>query len=805
MPGGDSHAADVGGTQTFDAPLESPCGASAPGRSLAFPPGTRIGRYVIDARLGEGGMGVVYAATDLDLERKVAIKVVRDPWHEHGGERHARLLREARAMARLDHLNVVRIFEAGTANIGDGAHAFIAMELIDGAALARWAEPRSWRERLAALVAAGRGLAAAHEAGLVHRDVKPDNILVDRTGRARIGDLGLAAMTREEGRDVRVGALPTSLTHTGAIMGTPAFMAPEQHRGEPADARTDQFGFCVTAWLIVYGQHPFELGELPAAVLAGAVRPPPRGEVPGWLEPLLRTGLAVEPARRHASMTALLDAIDRRLHPPRRWPLALAIAGTAGIASWLLIGAGGAGGARLGGAPASCPPPSLPALYVDAAAAPGGTGAAGCPFRTITEALAVTAPSRVIHVAAGRYDAAHGERLPLVVRGATALRGAGADVTIIAGLGLFDPQPDQLALSRFPQRATMVIGDDAAEVSLSELGLDGGGRDVVEGSIGVLCTRGNLHDFHGPIPPPNTRLDRVRIGNGYETGLAVSGSAAPRMSGCNLAVTGGYFHDTAIGIWQMGCGQWEAAAPTGLELEHSAFRALRSHVPPTVEGRTGFGVLVWDCAARTRIERSQFADSNFGVYLTGHTVLQPGAARDPDQPPVTVSRNDFASLTQHGVFVERAVDVELRDNTFHSTPSALAVYATPTEAPRVRARGNAFFGNRIAVEVLGVGALPPASQIDFGRADDPGDNHFNCNAVRGDPDGATVAIRVPAAAGAMLAFAGNRWDHAPPRVHRGRAADRAEVRLADDEPEAEVAVEVALDGATATGDVCPAP
>ena len=194
---------------------------------LALPdlrPGTVVGRYVLTAKLGAGGMGVVHAADDPQLDRRLAVKLVRDDSATSQDARHERLLREARAMAQVDHANVIRVFDAGTTEVRGRERVFVAMELVDGAPLGTWARGKPWRTVLEACVAAGHGLAAAHAAGLVHRDFKPDNVLVDRTGRARVGDFGLVGSAGEVSSD-------NALTQAGAVMGTPGFMAPEQKRG----------------------------------------------------------------------------------------------------------------------------------------------------------------------------------------------------------------------------------------------------------------------------------------------------------------------------------------------------------------------------------------------------------------------------------------------------------------------------------------------------------------------------------------------------------------------------------------------
>ena len=255
-------------------------------------PGSRVGRYQILGAVGRGGMGEVYAAYHPDLDRRIALKVV----HEAGAserERRARLLREARAIARLSHPNVVAVHDAGT--LGD--RVFIAMEFVDGETVDAWlrAAPRSWQQVLDVFIAAGRGLAAAHAADIVHRDFKPQNVMIDRDGSVRVMDFGLARLLREETGaatpegDAEAGPASTeSVTKTGALLGTPAYMSPEQFRGGGGgiDARSDQYSFCVA------------LREaLPDA--------------PGWLRAVVLRGAAVDREQRYESMAQLLAALER--------------------------------------------------------------------------------------------------------------------------------------------------------------------------------------------------------------------------------------------------------------------------------------------------------------------------------------------------------------------------------------------------------------------------------------------------------------------------------------------------------------
>ena len=333
-------------------------GSRTPVREGDIPP--QIGRYTVLKAIGAGGMGVVYAAYDTDLDRKVAIKLLHRGLAEVGPGTigHSRLLREAQAMAKISHPNVLQVFEVGVHH----GQVFLALEFVDGATLEAWltAEPRTWRDILGVFLQAGRGLEAAHSVGLVHRDFKPENVLVDQQGRARVMDFGLARAAGSIDPDVvsspmavsTSSALNTRLTADGAIMGTPLYMAPEQHVGGLADARSDEFAFCVALYEALYGQRPFageDLKTLALSVLQGHVREPPRTRrLPAWLRCAVFRGLSSEPGDRYSSMTTLLAELARdRVGARRRWLLA----GTAAVS--LAVGAWGvvhAQGDRCGGA-----------------------------------------------------------------------------------------------------------------------------------------------------------------------------------------------------------------------------------------------------------------------------------------------------------------------------------------------------------------------------------------------------------------------------------------------------------------------
>ena len=257
----------------------------------------RIGRYRVLERLGVGSMGTVYGAMDDELGRKVALKLVHNHLLDDPSVGHARLLREARGLARLAHPNVVTVYEVGVHAGG----IFLAMEYIEGSTLGAWlsATKRSTAAILEVMIAAGRGLAAAHAAGLVHRDIKPDNIIVDRRGRVRVVDFGLVrAIAPGHGRGL------TPLTGAEVILGTPAYMSPEQICGDVPTAASDQYSFCMVLYEALFGERPIasQLGS----ARGGAGVTGRAGRIPGELGRVLARGLERRPEARYPTMAALL-------------------------------------------------------------------------------------------------------------------------------------------------------------------------------------------------------------------------------------------------------------------------------------------------------------------------------------------------------------------------------------------------------------------------------------------------------------------------------------------------------------------
>ncbi|MCH9684647.1 MAG: serine/threonine protein kinase [Deltaproteobacteria bacterium] len=303
----------------------------------------KVGRYVVIEELGAGGLGVVYAAYDPKLDRRVALKLINPA--RVGIDATQRMQREAQAMARLSHPNVVTVHDTGAHESG----VFIAMELIDGPTLSKWVQgrPPAWRAERDVLVEAGQGLVAAHREGLIHRDFKPANVLVDDAGHPHVLDFGLACAADEvfvaEPTEATTSLLGDAITETGVLLGTPQYMSPEQFAGR-ADARSDQWAFCVTAWEVLYRRRPFTAPDIPSlrhVIESGHIPPTsPDSSVPGWLDRALRRGLSVDPAQRFASMEALLSALQRDKRSRRMQILGLAVTvvlsgAAAGTAVWL--------------------------------------------------------------------------------------------------------------------------------------------------------------------------------------------------------------------------------------------------------------------------------------------------------------------------------------------------------------------------------------------------------------------------------------------------------------------------------------
>ncbi len=329
-------------------PSSDPLGMQLLKQAL-FPKRTQpvsIGRFRVLRLIGHGGMGAVYACYDELLDRKVAVKILKIESRDRDLAS-SRLIREGQALARLSHPNVVTVHEVGRSD----DEVYVAMEFVRGSSLDQWAvQERTWRDVLKVFLQAGRGLIAAHRVGIIHRDFKPQNVIVSEDEIVKVLDFGLA---RASGEEVHAGMFESqpdhaaasssellrSLTVTGTLVGTPAYMSPEQYLGQPVTAASDQFSFCVSLYQCLYGLLPFSttsLTDLRADVLAGRVTPAPlRTQAPGWIYKCLHRGMSAKPGDRYPTMQALLAALDRQQTARKTWIAAATTTALAGVVGFM--------------------------------------------------------------------------------------------------------------------------------------------------------------------------------------------------------------------------------------------------------------------------------------------------------------------------------------------------------------------------------------------------------------------------------------------------------------------------------------
>jgi len=487
-------AAVVRRTDT-DRDEDSELGAGATAGPVVLGRGAVVGRYVVLEPHGRGGMGDVYKAYDPELDRTVAIKLVRPG--RAGADARARLIREARALAQLSHPNVVAVHDAGSFD----DDVFIAMEFVTGRTLRAWVrtERPSWRRIVDTMIAAGRGLCAAHDAGLVHRDFKPDNVIVGDDGRVRVLDFGL--VRSETGEDAAEAPTdpggggrpvdPATITRTGAVIGTPGYMAPEQHRGGEVDARSDQFSFCVVLHEALYGARPFPDVGLAEAVLAGrVVEPPHDAAVPARLRRIVLRGLSVAPGDRYPALAELLADLAR--DPAARRRRIAVVVGAAGLAGAAAVAATAS---LTGGAPPGPPPCRGAEAALAGTWDPGRRSAIERAFRTAdprlgAEAFAHAAP--VLDGYAARWRAMHVDACE-----ATRVRGDQSADVLDLRMRCLDRHRKALAAV-----VDVLAGADAALV----------GRAVqVAGALPPVAECGDIEALSTPLPLPRDPAVRAAV------------------------------------------------------------------------------------------------------------------------------------------------------------------------------------------------------------------------------------------------------------------------------------------------------
>ncbi len=479
------------GTVTGELPsTESPQPEGPP-----LPRGTALGRYLVLDRVGAGGMGVVFSAYDPELDRRVAVKLLQ----AGSGARSPdglRLLREAQALAQLSHPNVIAVYDVGT--VGD--RVFMAMELVEGQSLRSWLQERArgWQEVLALFSEVAAGVAAAHARGLVHRDLKPDNILVGKDGRARVLDFGLARLSTAPAETPRPpevldptsssgsgSALRQNITRLGAVVGTPSYIPPEAVKGAAPDAQADQFSFSVALYEALYGERPF-----PAVGFLDPnrwhLREPPRASrVPAWLRKVVLRGLSLDPAQRFPSMQALGAALASNPSQRRRrlWLGGAAAAALAGLAFTVL---------RAPGAPRMCQGSSARLTGVWDPAVSGKLSAA---FLATGNPIATESFARVreaVEAYTRQWVRMHTDACE-----ATRVRGEQSDEVLSLRMSCLDQRLKEVkALTEVLLESTATVMAQAPRAALALTPLDG-------------CA--NVEALRAPVAPPTTAEGRAKV------------------------------------------------------------------------------------------------------------------------------------------------------------------------------------------------------------------------------------------------------------------------------------------------------
>ncbi|MFV8755725.1 protein kinase domain-containing protein [Nannocystaceae bacterium ST9] len=718
-----------------------------------------IGRFVITGRIGSGGMGVVLRGHDPMLARPVAIKVLH-PTSPRAGEpdARARLLAEAQAMARVTHPNVVAVYDVGVLDEG----AFVAMELVEGDNLHAWlhAATRSWTEVIDTFVAAGRGLAAVHAAGLVHRDFKPGNVLVGRDGRVRVVDFGLAT-----------GLIPNhEASPPDPLHGTPRYMSPEQSRGELVDARSDQWSFCVALAEALDGTPPFAADARALARVRAAIA----------------RGLALDPAARWPSMDALVGELERAGIRRRTWPIVVALAISTALAITVSLIQSTRDLDPLEGGSIPSSPTARTDFFVDAAASGLPTGDADHPFPSISAALEAaersSAVAKRIHVAAGIYDGSR-ETFPLELRHGVSLIGEGPELTMIVGSGRHDHVAGGTATGSI--QVAILVGDPLAPQTIRGISLRPADGDVEP--WGIYCDRGN--GFPPPADdldaPANLILDQLAVTD-FDRSIIVGTSDRPAPSGCAAVLTRSRVSARRVGVFIAGAG-FGSNSPNRVRARLGGPSASEGNqfIGSRNPERIGLDRRAWPTAVQVLdqstpvvIRHNTFSDNDVALEFNSFNPELVNEVDDNTFTAMSVAALSLAgnahlrSLTNN-YFADNVAGPELArhpdarsacgEGFGSSAALCLVGYGEGGLGPQIdRARGNTFAGNDVGIHIEGTPFVAErARQLDFGRTDDPGRNRFICNSTQTEPESVDLWLEL-AGGETTLAFFGNQWDHAPP-------------------------------------------
>jgi len=760
--------------------------------------------YRLVRPIGRGAMGEVFLAKDTVLDRDVAIKfvsVVRS-----GSRARDRFLREARAIARLQHPNVVAIYRAGEV-VGI---PYLVSELVRGRSLDRVRGRVESAELIRMAIGLTAGLAAAHRGGVLHRDLKPANALLSEDGEVKLCDFGLAKLVDAAAESYDepmkgIAAAPASeevaLTRTGALMGTPRYMAPELWRLEPATVHTDLWALGAMLYQLAAGRPPYPsalLAELHEAVLAG--KPPKLVSVAPDVDPgiaaIIDRCLDPLPERRPASADELHAALlalaapsgkTERMPARRRRTLLLGSAVAAivavSLALWL------PDRERSTAAPAVAAQVAARArseFFVDASARNVATGDASAPYTSITAALAAanrsTAASKTIHVAAGTYDSAR-ETFPLELRDGISLQGEGAKATSIVGVGRIE-HVEGGTVARKPLLVTILVGGPLASQSIRGITIRPGPGSAEGHPWGIFCDRGNAFKYppppvESPTPAPNLVLDQLDITE-FDHSIVIGTSDRPAPSGCNARITRSLIAGKNSGLFVVGSGHEgssntpnRASAVIGGDSPEDGNLFIGSR---DLDG-TGSSsihkaraVQIFDNSTPVVIRHNTFSDDDVGVSISNHThdaflVVDDNSFTRISMTAVKLLGNPNLRSLSNNVFsgVNALPDDKMTTcgaSLTRATAVCIQGFGENVIGPQIgRARGNMFVGNDIGVYVTGTGFSDRvARQFDFGTEADPGNNTFVCNSAVGALSGYDVWLDTGTSSG-TVAFAGNGWDY----------------------------------------------